>query len=285
MRVQILTVAGAAAAVLLWAYWSSYREVAHKWEREPQYSHGYLVPVFALMLAWLRRKPYLAGPFTPSSWGLVVLAGAMALRLLAGYFSFDWPDWFSLLPTLAGVCLLAGGWRALHWWAPSIAFLIFMIPLPYRLEIALGQPLQRMATVMSTFLLQTLGLPALAEGNTIILNEVTLGVVEACSGLRMLVVFFAISTAVALVLHKGIGVKLVIVASAVPIALVTNVVRITATGVLHVYAGSAIANAVFHDLAGWLMMPFALVLLWLELWVIAHLFVEEPDGDLPPLLT
>src|SRR5262249_56384836 len=90
-----------------------------------------------------------------------------------------------------------GGWSSCRWALPAVAFLAFMIPLPYRLEVMVADPLQRLATTTSTFALQTLGLPALAEGKVILLNEVKIGIVEACSGLRMMMIFFAISTAVA----------------------------------------------------------------------------------------
>src|SRR5207253_599308 len=95
-----------------------------------------------------------------------------------------------------------GGWRALHWARPSLAFLLFMIPLPYRVEVALAQPLQRVATVSSTYVLQTLGFMSFSEGNVIRLGETRIGVVEACSGLSMLLIFFALATAVCLVVKR-----------------------------------------------------------------------------------
>src|SRR5207244_4033561 len=100
-------------------------------------------------------------------------------------------------------------------------------------------------TICSTFALQTLGLPALAEGNVILLNEVEIGIVEACSGLRMLVIFFALSTAVALLSRRPLTDRVAIVVSAIPIALLSNLLRIIVTGVLHETVGSEIANAVF----------------------------------------
>jgi exosortase/archaeosortase family protein len=98
----------------------------------------------------------------------------------------------------------------------------------------------------------------------------------------MLVTFFALATAVAFVIRRPLWEKVVVVLSAAPVAVAANVVRITATGVLHRTAGSRVANAVFHDLAGWLMMPLALGLLWAELEFLACLFVRpEPIGSAP----
>src|SRR5262249_49418232 len=146
---------------------------------------------------------------------------------------------------------------------PAILFLFFMVPLPFTVATLLSAPLQGLATVCSTFVLQTLGLPALAEGNIIRINDAHIGIVEACSGLRMLVVFFALSTGMALLIKAPLGDKLFLVASSVPIALVANILRITITGMLHEMVSSEIANIFFHDVAGWLMMPLALVMLWL----------------------
>ncbi len=277
VRPQILAAIAVTAVAILWAYWTTLAEAAERWAHDPQYSHGYLVPGFALLLLWLRRDR-VTSDFRPNWLGLGVLGGALALRLTGTYFHLSWLDPISLLPALAGICLLFGGLRCLAWAWPAIAFLFFMIPLPYSLSIAAAGPLQRLATEASTFLLQALGRPAVAEGNVILLNEIELGVVEACSGLRMLVVFFALSTAVAILIKKPLWERLLICASAVPIALVTNILRVTVTGVLHDTVGKEIADAVFHDLAGWLMMPFALGLLALEMKFLKHLLIEVPPA-------
>jgi exosortase len=255
--------------------------MSERWAHDAQYSHGYLVPAFALGLLWARRHILREGELKGAWWGILVLAVGIGLHIAGGYYSFTWLDAFSLLPTLAGMILMLGGWPAWRWAWPAVGFLIFMIPLPYRAEVSLAGPLQRVATISSTFLLQTFGLPAVAEGNVILLTEARIGIVEACSGLRMLVVFFALSSAVALVIRRRPWEKLLIMASAVPLALIVNIIRITVTGFLHEKVSSEAANAVFHDFAGWLMMPAALGLLWLELMYLKQLLLEPaPQGPI-----
>lgn len=276
----LLATLAAATACLVWAWWPTLAEVATRWAHDPQYSHGYLVPGFAAVLLWLRRGQ-MPRTWQPTWWGAPLLLAGLGLRFLANYYFSQWLDAVSLLPTLAGLWLMIGGWQALRWSWPATAFLVFMIPLPYRLSGGLAGPLQRLATVVSTFFLQTLGVPAIAEGNVILLSEVEIGVVEACSGLRMMVIFFALSTAVALLLRRPLWERLLVVFSAVPIALAANIVRITGTGVLHELVSSEVANVVFHDLAGWLMMPLALGMLAVELKLLTHLFIEPAPAAAP----
>jgi exosortase len=263
-------------AFLLWGYWSTLAEMTRIWTVNPSYSHGWLVPIFAGFLLWLRRRQLDPAALRPSAWGLLLLGSGIGMRLLGTFFFFAWLDPLSLVPCCAGVFLLVGGRHALRWAWPACLFLFFMIPLPYSLAEALSGPLQQLATLSSTFLMQVVGLPALSEGNVIKLNEQTLNVEEACSGLRMLMVFFALSTAMAVLIDRPWVDRLILLASAIPIALITNVIRVTATGILFETAGGATAHAFFHDVAGWLMMPIALGLLWVEFKVLTHLFIE-PD--------
>ena len=264
------------ALCVLWAYWPTLLEMAFTWYANPQYQHGFLVPVFAGFLLYVRRAKLDVAAMKPSLWGLALIAAGLGLRLYGTYAYFVSLDAISFLPVVAGIVLLLGGRAAWRWAWPAVLFLGFMIPLPYFAAIAMSGPLQRLATVTSTYVMQTMGLPALAEGNVIMLNEHRIGIVEACSGLRMLVVFFALSTAVVLVSHRHWIDRGLILASAVPIALISNIFRVTTTGVMYNLGYSKLAENFFHDVAGYLMMPIGLGLLWLELAVLARLIVDVP---------
>ncbi len=260
---------------LVWAYWTTLVQLAARWESDPQYSHGYLVPVFASALLWMRRSEFPTERLETNWWGLVPLLFGVGLRIAGARFYFDWFEAISIVPVIGGICLLVGGSSFFTWAMPAIAFLVFMVPLPYRLEIALQYPLRQIGTITSVYLMQTIGLPALGEGNVIVMGDTRIGVAEACSGLRMLMIFFALTTAVALVSQRPLLEKLLVVVSAVPIALFTNAIRITTTGSLYFMNQSELAKLVFHDLAGWLMMPFALLLLWIELWLISQIIITD----------
>src|SRR5262249_50290096 len=155
-----------------------------------------------------------------SWWSVPVLAAGVAMRLPAGTLNYalEWLEGGSLLITLAGLCLLLGGAPALRWAWPAIAFLAFMFPLPYRLEILLGVQLRHIAAGASAYVLQTLGFAAVAEGNSILLDSGRVGVEEACSGLSMLMTFVALSTAVVFVFERPLPDRIVILLSSIPIA-------------------------------------------------------------------
>jgi exosortase len=162
--------------IFLWSYWPTFREIVDRWVHDARYSHGYFVPVFALWFLWSRRRQMAAIAVAPNAWGLVLLACGLAMHLAGAWWYFDTISAASILPCVAGVVLSVWGWKALRWAWPSIAFLVFMLPLPFRVESALAHPLQRLATQASTFVLQLIGLPAIAEGNIIIMEQKTIGV-------------------------------------------------------------------------------------------------------------
>jgi exosortase len=265
--------------LLVYVYWNSLdsRGAKQFWDN-PKYSHGWLVPIFTVILLWMRHEPF--GPVTAvARWaGVALLSAGLGLRLGATFFSSHVPEMVSFVPAVAGVFLLVGGWKMLRWAGPAVAFLIFMFPLPGFLDARLLAPLQKIATMASTYALQTIGIPSYSEGNRIVIGEVQLGVVEACSGLRMLTIFVALAVAITLVTDRPIWERIVIVLSAVPIALAVNITRITVTGILHLTAGPELADMVFHDLAGWFMMPMALGLLYVEFQILSHLLIEESSG-------
>jgi exosortase len=262
---------------LFWTYWTVLYEMGERWWTDPKYSHGYFVPLFA---AWLLWRRYRQNPNTPSYkgmwWGLPVFVAGMILHLAGVFFYIDWLSELALLPSLTGLCVCLGGWSLARVAGPSIAFLGFMLPLPYRVEVALAYPLQQLATVATTFLLQMVGLTAGAEGNIIVMDSGRIGVEDACNGLGMLVTFVALATGVAIVLKRPLLDKMVIVGSAIPVALLANIIRITVTGVLMDTVGGKQAMVFYHVLAGYFMMSLALLLIWMELKIWSRLVVESP---------
>lgn len=267
----------ALATVLFWSYSEPIGELAFRWWHEPDYLHGMFVPALAAYLIWSRRPRADRRFGKPSAAGLAMLIVGGSMRLAAVYYRFDLLESLSLIPTLAGLVLLVGGRSMFRWTWPGVAFLVFMVPLPGFLAGVMSQPLQRIGTLAGTFLLQAAGISAMARGNVILLRNVELGVVEACSGLRMLMLFVAVSSFAALLIRRSAWYRAFVMASAVPIAVAANVLRITVTGILYENASHSLADALYHDLAGCLMMPFAVAALSVEIVLLDHLFWEPRD--------
>jgi exosortase len=166
------------------------------------------------------------------------------------------------------------------WWSlPSIIFLWFMVPLPYRVERWLSLPLQGAATKLSCWVLQILGQPALAEGHTILLGSYRLEVEQACSGLRIFVGILALAFAFVTIVRRTWWEKALLLASAIPIALLANSSRIVATGLLYQWVSGEAAKEFTHAAAGWVMILLAAGLFGLVLWYLYSLVREVEKVD------
>ena len=250
-----------------------------RWQSDPDYIHGFLVPVFSGFLLWYRRAMLRGGGFKGSLWGLPLLVVAAAMRMVSSYYYYDLLDPASLVPCLAGLTLFVGGWKAFHWAWPSIVFLVFMVPLPGFLAGLLGHPLQRFATIASTFAIQTLGIPVVAEGNVIWLSDTPINVAEACNGLRNMMLFATVCAGATFIIRRSLPETIIVLLSAPAIALVANVVRITATAIMVRIVGNSAAHTI-HTLNQYWMMPLAVVLLWLELAYLRRVFVDQAHDEI-----
>lgn len=272
-------------AVLGWVYWPTLVELWDVWNTSPDYSHGPLVPAFSLWLLF-RQTPDPTLQYRP--WPIIGFAGlfvAVLCRLFGAGTSFLPLEGLSLIMALASCVVLTGGWAGVRrFWQP-LFFLVFMIPLPYEFSRAMGAELQRIATTASMFLLRCAGQPAITEGNRILIENITLNVVEACSGLRMLMTFIAFSIAAVFLMRRHWIVRGIVLLSAVPVALATNILRISATGLAHVWLHDSDQKTkvldFIHDFNGWMMMPVGLAMLLTELWVLKHLLIENVRRPAP----
>jgi exosortase len=270
----------AAAGVLLggvfaWAYWPTLLSLVDAWNTEPDYSHGYFVVPLAIYFLWARRDRF-PGVTGRLAWpGLLLIALSMAARMAGALWFISPVDGWSILLWVAGVVWLLGGWRVLWWSAPSVAFLWFMIPLPFQLERGLSLPLQRIASQMSSWVLQFLGQPAFAEGTIIRLgDQEPLNIERACSGLRIFMGIVALAFAYVIITRREWWEKALLLASVLPIALIANSSRIVITGLLYQYVSGEAGRQFAHNSAGWVMIPFAAVLFGLVLLYLDRLMRE-----------
>lgn len=249
------------AITFCWSYWPTLLQLIDAWEHQPDYSHGWLVAPVAVYFLWSRRGEY---PGLSRQWawvGLALLALSLAMRVTGSLWFLNPLAGWSIPLWVAGACWFLGGWPLLRWSLPAIAFLAFMIPLPYHGETLLSGPLQAVATRLSCFTLQCLGEPALREGNVIVIGEHKMAVAEACSGLRIFMSIVALAFAYLLLMQKPWRVRVCVVLAILPVALITNSARIVVTAWLYEHLSGEAAHRFSHDAAGWLMLPLAAALM------------------------
>jgi exosortase len=268
----------AAALVLaagLWAYWPTLVGIVTTWNREPDYSHGFLVVPLALYFLVARKGsfPGIGRPALVLGFGLVGLS--VVARLLGALFYFEFVDGYSILLWIAGAVAIFGGGRLLGWTLPAIGFLFFAVPLPFGIETGMSAPLQRVATKITCWTLQTLGQPAFAEGNVILMGDHKLEVAQACSGLRLFMSVVAMAYLYMVLVRRVWWEKAVLLFATVPVAIISNAARIVATGLLLQVTTGEVAHKFSHDFAGWAMIPLAAALFSLVLWYLGKLIRED----------
>ena len=231
------------------------------WSNDPNYSHGFLVPLISGYFLWQSWPELKQATLKPCNAGLAVIVGSLSLLIL-GYVGVEYFTMrASLVFLLAGIILFWCGWRVLKITALPVAFLLFMVPLPYIVYDAMAFPLKLFVTKYSVLSLKAMGFTVVQEGNILMFPQTVLEVADACSGLRSLVSLLALAVAMAFLTLTNPVKRAVLIVSALPIAIATNMFRVITTGVLAHYYGRAAAEGFFHEFAGMAVFALAMVLL------------------------
>jgi len=252
-----LAVGLATSSLLFWLFGPTIDGLASVWNSEQDYSHGFLVAPFATLLLWVRRDSLPKNSAIPG-WGGVPLLVASFVVAYAGERLFLVPlSGWALVLWLCGACWLVAGRQVLAWALPGLGFLMFMVPLPYRVEQLMSWNLQTVATGLSTAMLECLGQPAVAEGHTIYLSEHVLEIEQACSGLRMFMGIAAVAYAFVVLHRRPWWEKVILVLAVAPVAILSNSIRVVVTGLLMELVSGQSAARFSHDAAGWGMIVIA----------------------------
>ena len=257
--------------VFIFSYLPTLRELVDTWEKEPDYSHGYLVIPLSLAFLWIRRDSFPGWRPRIYLGGLLLIGISIAMRVAGRALFLNPVDGWSIAVWAAGATWLIFGLRVLYWATPSIAFLIFMVPLPFRMETWLSIPLQKVATKVSCFALQLMGQPALTEGNVIFLGEQQLFVAEACSGMRIFIGILALAFAYLVLIRRSWWERILLLAAVLPIAVFANVSRIVLTAVLYQLVSGEVAHQFSHDWTGFVMIPYAAAIFAIVIWYVGRL--------------
>ncbi len=232
------------------------------WSNDPNYSHGFLVPFISAYFIWQQRERLQQLSAKPANSGLVLIAFSLFVLMVGIAAQEYFTRRASMVFLLAGIVLFLLGWQWLKSLALPIAFLFFMIPLPYIIYDAMAFPLKLFVAKFSVLTLKLMGVVVLREGNIIMFPNTVLEVADACSGLRSLMSLLALGVALAVLTQKRKIAMIVLIVLTVPIAVVTNMFRVIGTGYLAQYYGTAAAEGFFHEFAGMGVFLLAMVLLF-----------------------
>jgi exosortase len=259
-----------AAAAFLILFANPLRLLAIDWWTDPDAGHGLLLAPLALWLAW--RSGLVAERRPQRLMGSILLAGSVVLRYLAGLAAEMFTMRLSIVGALVGILLFVYGWRQiLRWWLPIVLFTL-SIPLPAIITNTIALPLQFKASQLGASLLDARHVPVRLSGNVIMLpGGHRLFVTEACSGLRSLTALLSLGVLIGGLWLKYPVTRVVLLALAIPVAVLINGVRVFLTGFLVFFVSPALGEGFMHVTEGWLMFIVAFGILGMLAWVAGRL--------------
>lgn len=250
-------------ALLLWLYFPTLEHLVQQWWHDPNFSHGFFVPVFSAFILWHERNRLRAVQLHPSWSGLGFLLVGLCVLVVGQMGAEVFLSRISLLVVLAGLVILFFGWSFFRAVLFPWAVLALMIPIP---EIVFSQitfPLQLLASKVASTILPWLGVPVLREGNVIVLPAMALEVADACSGIRSLMSLATLAIIYGYLMERSVRVRVFLALAAIPIAVAANSFRIVGTGLLVQYWDPDKAEGFFHEFQGWLIFVASLVMFYL----------------------
>ena len=250
--------------VLAPLYMDPVASMVGEWYTDENYSHGFLIPVISGYLLWQRKDELAKARVSPANTGVLIAALGLLMFLVGNVAGENFTMRFSLLVVVAGAIIFAYGYGFFGAMLFPYMYLFFMLPLPFILYDAVAFPLKLMVTEYSVWALKLVGIPVLREGNIIELTNITLEVADACSGIRSIVSLLALSTAFAFFTQSRFHKRFILVALAIPIAIIANSIRVIGTGILASRYGAAAAEGFFHEFAGLVIFGIAIVMLVLS---------------------
>ncbi len=250
------------AAFSLWLYWRTIAHLVAQWWGDPNFSHGFFVPLFSGFVVWQERSR-LARLIPSPSWSGLALIAIALVELIVGQLGAElFLTRTSLLILVAGLIVLFLGWNFLRAVLFPWAFLLLMIPIPAIVFNQITFPLQLLASKLSAAVLPLLGVPILREGNIINLPSMALEVAEACSGIRSLMSLVTLAIIYGYLGERRLWIRWVLALASVPIAVAANSVRIIGTGLLVQYWDADKAEGYFHASWGWIIFVVSLLMLF-----------------------
>ena len=234
--------------------------LVRSWLSNPYYTHGFLVPVIAALLAW-RQWRYVAGESRRGgTWiGLLITVAGLAFIIWA----MRWQNYFvvtlTLVTLLIGILLYLEGWPRLRYWLFPLLFLALMVPLPF---VDLASPWLESFTAQSAAGLARLaGISAVQQGGEITLPNTAITVGAPCSGLRSLVTMVTVGVVWIYIVEGRPAAKGLLLLAVIPLVALSNVLRIAILLAVAEFFGEDVALSYYHDWSSPILFLMALGLL------------------------
>lgn len=260
-----------ALALMVAAFWGGIEELTVRWDKQEEYSHGYMLPFITLYFIWQKKNIIAQSEFAPSWWGVGLILAALAVFVVGEVSALFILTQYSLIVVLVGLALAIMGWPAAKPVLVPILLLVFAIPLPYFLEASLSANLQLLSSKLGVYFIRWCQIPVFLEGNVIDLGVFKLQVVEACSGLRYLFPLLSLGFICAYLFDVVFWKRAVLVLSTIPITILMNSFRIGMIGVLVDNWGIAMAEGFLHDFEGWIVFMACFGVLFIEMAVLGRI--------------
>ncbi len=250
--------------VLLWvaAFYPLYPELVREWLNNSDNSHAFIVPLIALYFVWQRKNALQLTPVATSKWGGWLLGLSLFVYIVSSAGGLAFPARVAMVVSLFGLVWFCLGKEFIQKLAFPIAFLLFIVPVPYSLISLVSLPLQLMATKASAALIGNCSIPVYREGNMLYFMQTQLEVAEACSGIRSIMTLIMISLIFCFLSRDGWWRRAILVIAAIPIAITANILRVTGTGVLANFYGDRVARGFLHEFSGIAIFVFGFAVLF-----------------------
>lgn len=264
------------------AFWHSFTDIYNNWNMpDSLYSHAMIIPPISLFFVWRSRKLLLGEPLAPSMFlGLPVVLFGCFMLLLGDFLGFMTFVHLALLPVLTGLCLMllgVGATRIL--WFP-LAFLFFMIPMPYSLLSVISFKSKMIATESAVALGKLMTLNMVQDGSFVYLgSDDRLLVGDVCGGMRSLIALLAFGALMAYISKTRVWARILILVVSPLVAILANVVRIFFLCVVGYIWGSESATGIVHDASGIGIFAVAFVLLFSIEGLLRRLAPLREDGQ------
>lgn len=232
------------------------------WTTNNNYSHGFLVPFIAGYMIWQKKDQLAQLVAKPSNIGILLIFCGIMVFIVGDIGAELFTMRTAVVITIVGLCTYLFGTQVTIALAAPLAYLMFMVPIPAIIWNKIAFPLQLLVAKLTANIIQTIGIPLLREGNVLHLPNTALEVVDACSGLRSLASLIALSAAFAYIVKLPIISKWILFLSAIPIAILANILRLSSTALFAIYIGPETTQGILHDIFGILVFISSFVMLY-----------------------